>query len=218
VDIYQAIAGRHTIRDFSTQPVDPEITHRIISAGLQAPTNDHMRQWHFVVLQDLERRKALLDRVIKPVGKRGALGIINRWGLTDPVQRECYLDAIPKQYAMLMNSTCLIIPCYWQPSLLLKPKTLSDLNYFASAWACVENILLAAVAEGLQGVTRIPFEAERRVMKEFLCIREGYEIPCWIALGYPAEDAFQVTQVKVDLEDRIHIDQWEPDPEQAPAS
>ena len=90
---------------------------------------------------------------------------------------------------MLYNAGCLMLPCFRQPSPLLKPKDLSALNPFASIWCCIENILVAAAAEGIFGVTRIPFEAERKTLKQYLSIPPDYEIPCYLALGYPAETA-----------------------------
>jgi nitroreductase len=209
MDVYEAIAARKTIRDFAPREIEHELIKKIITAGFKAPTNNHMREWHFVLLQDKARRKELLDRVIHPVGKKGSIGIINRWGLTDERQREMYIEAIPRQYNMLYNAGCLMLPCFCQPAPLLKPKDLSALNPFASIWCCIENILLAAAAEGIFGVTRIPAEAERKILKEYLNIPEGYEIPCYLALGYPAETAMRASQVEISINERIHTDGWE---------
>jgi len=209
MDVYEALATRKTIRDFAPQSIDMDTARKIIAAGMQAPSNNHLREWHFILLQDYEQRKVLLDRVIKPTSTRGAIGIVNRWGLTDEKQRQVYIDAIPKQYQMLYSCGLLLIPCFLQPGILLKPKDLSALNAFASIWACIENILVAAAAEGIFGVTRIPFETERKIMKEFFGLPEGYEIPCWIALGYPAESAQRIPQVELDLHERIHLNGWQ---------
>ncbi len=208
MDVYEAMAARKTIREFSSKPIEPETVRRLIAAGFNAPSNNHMRAWHFILLDHCDRRKELLDLVIKPVGKKGAIGIVNRWQMTDEVQRNMYIEAIPRQYGMLMGAACLILPCYEQPEPLLKPKDLSALNPFASIWCVVENILIAAASEGIFGVTRIPFEKERKTIKEFLQVPGGYEIPCYIALGYPTEGAQRARQVEIDLDERIHSDQW----------
>jgi nitroreductase len=208
METYQAIANRKTIRDFSNQELDSELVKRIVAAGLAAPSNNHMREWHFVILQDKARRCELLNQVIKPVGKKGALGIINRWKLTDEYQREMYLDAIPKQYSMLADAGCLILPFFFQYTPLLKPKTLSDLNTFASIWCCIENMLVVAASEGIFGVTRIPSDSETKIIRQFLNVPDGYEIPCYLALGYPGEDAKSARQVEIDLKEKIHLDTW----------
>jgi nitroreductase len=204
----QAIQARHTIRDFSNQPVDPAIVEKIIKSGFAAPTNNHMREWHFVLLNDRDKRQALIDPVIHKLDHKGSLAVINRWGLTDTDQREMYLEAIPRQYSMLLNASVLILPIYAQPCPILKPKSLSDLNPFASIWCCIENMLVAAADEGIFGVTRIPSKEESSFIKETLHIPAHFEFPCWLALGYPAENAIRTSQVSIDLSTRIHIDSW----------
>jgi nitroreductase len=209
MNVYEAMAARKTIRDFAPREIEQGLVKKLIAAGFNAPTNNHLREWHFVLLQDKARRKELLEQVIKPMGKKGAIGIINRWGLKDKAQREMYIDAIPRQYNMLYNAGCLILPCFCQVTPLLKPKDLSALNPFASIWCCIENILVAAAAEGIFGVTRIPFEAERKTIKEYLNIPPDYEIPCYLALGYPAETANRARQIDISVDERIHTDGWE---------
>lgn len=204
MDTYDAIAARKTIRDFDGQELTPELIRKIIGAGFNAPTNNHLREWHFILLQDRERRKDLIAQLIKPVGRKGALDMVNRWQMTDEIQREMYIDGISKQYSMLLNAGALILPCFRQTSPLLKPKTLSELNAFASIWCCVENMLVAAAAEGVFGVVRIPFKVESLAFNQILGVPEDFEVPCWLALGYPAPDAKRARQVEIHLDERLH--------------
>lgn len=213
MDLYKAFNQRHTIRDFeqsngAPRPLDPSLIRKLINAGFTAATNDHMRNWHFVLLNDLDQRNQIVSEVIKPLSRKRSENIINRWGLTDPDQREMYLEGIPRQFSMLNNCGCLILPFYRQELPLLKPKDLSALNYFASIWLCIANIFNAASAEGVYGVVRIPATEESKVVKARLNIPANYEFPCWIALGYPAPDALRARQVAIDVESRIHQNQW----------
>jgi nitroreductase len=52
MDFYEVVKNRKTIRDFSDKKVGKEIIERILSAGLMAPTNDHLRNWEFVVITE----------------------------------------------------------------------------------------------------------------------------------------------------------------------
>lgn len=52
MELFEAINQRKTIRDFENEVISKEILEKIISAGLKAPTNDHMRDWQFVVVTD----------------------------------------------------------------------------------------------------------------------------------------------------------------------
>lgn len=45
---------------------------RILEAGLKAPTNDHLRQWGFVVLRDARSIETALGQVGENAGRVGA--------------------------------------------------------------------------------------------------------------------------------------------------
>jgi len=208
MDVYEAIASRQTIRDFAAREIPMELLCRLIDAGLKAPSNDHLRRWEFVIIQDRARRSALIQSIRAPQDTQGATNLVNEWGLVEQSQREMYIDAIPKQHAMLLDAGALVIPCFYTSGPLLQPETLSALNSFASIWCCIENILVAAASEGIYGVTRIPFEEERNNLRRHLNIPQGYEVPCYLALGYPKGGAKRMKQHEIRLEDKIHLNGW----------
>jgi nitroreductase len=208
MDIYQAIETRRTIRDFEDRAIENDTLEKILDAGLKAPTNDHMRSWEFIVVSDKNVRAAIIEKIPKTVSVRQIEGIFKSWGLDDKIQQSCYMDAIPKQYKMLYNAGALILPFFKQSSPLLKPKTLSDLNAIVSMWCCLENILLAAASEGIFGVTRIPLGNEAEHIREVVHYPENYVLPCYLALGYPLENATRVKQYEFRSKDRIHMNTW----------
>jgi len=128
--------------------------------------------------------------------------------MTDKEQKDMYLDAMPKQQSMIYNAGCLILPFFRKDTPLLQPKTLSSLNSFASVWCCIENILLAAASEGILGVTRIPFCNETEHIKKIIGHPDNYVLPCYLALGYPAEDAKIIMQKEISAKDRMHLNKW----------
>jgi nitroreductase len=207
MEIYDAIKARRTVRDFEDRPIEQDVLRRIIEAGLAAPTNNHMREWEFIILPEKrDRLKAV--QMVRDRELKEAVDIVDQWGLIDNSQRNMYIDAIPKQHRMLVEAGCLIIPLFRQYEPLLKPGSLSSLNSFASIWCCIENMLLTAVGEGIQGVTRIPFDEEIGYIKTVLNVPEGYEIPCYLALGYPAAKQPQIRQHPVDADSKIHLNRW----------
>ena len=120
-----------------------------------------------------------------------------------------FADALPKQQKMLMQSSLLIIPFFRQQTQpLLKPAEQSSLNYFASAWCALENMLLAATAEGLGTVFHIPVSDEAEKIKQIVNTPEGYEFTCLLTMGYPTENAFLPKQKEIHIEERIHTDVW----------
>lgn len=208
MDVYEAISKRKTIRDFAPIKIPQEVVERLLSAGLQAPSNDHLRHWEFILVQEREQREKLVSKIHPPQTQKGAAALVKRMQLSDDNQQEMYRQAIPKQQAMLLDAALLVIPCFQPSGELLKPETLSSLNCFASIWCCIENILIAAASEGIFGVTRIPFETERAHLHKVLRIPGEYEVPCYLALGYPAENARRAVQIPVNVKDKLHRDSW----------
>ena len=209
MDIYEAIEKRRTIREFQNKSIPDDIIKKILSAGLKAPTNNHLREWEFVIVNDKQQRANILD-VQDLTDYNECEKFMDNYGMTDSDQRGMYHIAMPKQFSMLYNSGCLILPFFRVKEPLLKPSCLSSLNDFASIWCCIENILLAATAEGIFGVTRIPLpnDKEWEHLKNTINYPDDYVMPCYIALGYPSEDAKIPVQKKINIEDRIHINKW----------
>jgi nitroreductase len=67
MEFFEVVNKRRTIRDFENEVISKEIIEKIISAGLKAPTNDHMRDWQFVVITDKEVTVKLLECIPKGI-------------------------------------------------------------------------------------------------------------------------------------------------------
>lgn len=208
MELYEAIDKRRTIRDFVNAPIDDEVIERIVAAGMKAPTNDHMRDWHFIVIKDRSVLSRLIERIPMQVSQGEVSAILRDWALNDPCQQDAYRDAIPKQYRMLADASCVIIPLLRQKTDVMHPRNLSDLNGLASIWCCIENIFLAATAEEYACTLRIPLGDEAEWAREALGFPREYLMPCYIAVGKPAQDAAYVKQLPYALDERIHKNGW----------
>lgn len=208
MELYKAINERRTVRDLQDKEIPADIIQRIINAGLKAPTNDHLRNWEFVVITDPEEKARTIGKIPKTISKNAVNSFIKSCKMTDLTQIDMYTNGVPKQYTMLYHSGCLILPFFKQSHPLLQPESLSSLNSFASIWCCIENILLAATAEGLCAAFRIPFDKEIPYIKEVIGHPDDYYMPCYIALGYPKENASINAQHQFDAKDKIHINCW----------
>lgn len=81
MEFYDVVNTRRTIRDFTEEPVETDIVKRILSAGLKAPTNDHMRNWEFVVVTDKQK----IASIIHLIPKRDAINM-QSWRFSDECQ------------------------------------------------------------------------------------------------------------------------------------
>lgn len=208
MEFYDVINSRRTIRDFENVSIDNEIIHRIIAAGMKAPTNDHMRDWHFIIIKDKNVIGKLFSIIPEKWTDEEVDAVLKDWNLTDTCQQSAYKDAIPKQYQMLTEASCIIVPLFKQKTDILHPDNLSHLNGFASIWCCIENMFLAAPAEGYACTLRIPLGNEGVWSRKVLNYPEEYLMPCFIGVGKPKEGAVINKQKEYSLQERIHNDVW----------
>ncbi len=206
MDFYEVVNTRKTIRDFENETISADILEKVISAAFKAPTNDHMRDWHFIIISDKKITAKLLDIIPREISDEDMDLLIKDWNLSDSLQQECYRDAVPKQYRMLFDASAIIIPLLKQKTDILNPENISHLNGFASIWCSIENIFLAATAEGYGCNLRIPLGSENDHAREVLGFPEDYLMPCFIGIGKPRKNISSIKQKEIDLKERIH---WE---------
>ncbi|MEA1984080.1 MAG: nitroreductase family protein [Euryarchaeota archaeon] len=101
---------------------------------------------------------------------------------------------IPPQKTALETAPVLIVVCY---------NSELGADALASTYACIENMLLAATAEGLGTVT-VTFHGKK--LRTLLDIPEDIEVATVMPLGYPAENPTKPPRVPVT--EKIHIDKF----------
>ena len=208
MEFYKALEKRRTIRDFENEAISSEVIERIINAGLQAPTNDHMRDWHYIVIRDKNTVVKLLDIIPKGISDEDMELLIKDWNLNDNEQQDAYKDAVPKQHKMLMDASVVVIPLLKQKTDILHPDNISHLNGFASIWCSIENIFLDSTAEGYGCTLRIPLGNEAEYAKNVLDFPDDYFMPCFIGIGKPKKNAPVIKQKVIDTKERIHWNKW----------
>lgn len=204
MDFYEVIEKRRTVRDFESGTISTEVLERIITAALKAPTNDHMRDWHYIIIQDKNVISRLLDMISKGISDEDMDLLIKNWNLSDSLQQECYRNAVPKQYRMLFDASAIVIPLLKQKVDILHPDNISHLNGFASIWCSIENLFLAATAEGYACNLRVPLGNESEHAKTVLEYPDDYFMPCFIGIGIPKKDTPVIKQKVIDITERIH--------------
>ena len=208
MEFFEAIEKRRTIRDFENVRIPDDVVQKIIGAGFKAPTNDHMRDWHFIVIDDRKKVMELLELIPEEFSDESLEQLFVDWNLNDIDQQNCYRNAVPKQHRMLADASVVIIPLFRQKVDLLHPENLSHLNGFASIWCCIENIFLAATAEGYACNLRIPLGNEGEYARKVLGFPEDYLMPCFIGMGKTAANAKIIRQKEISVESRIHKNIW----------
>lgn len=141
-----------------------------------------------------------LAKIVKPYPCR----------ITDPKspQQEMFKIAYPRQRSMIEESSCVVLPYF---KIKYDPKDSRNdygLMDYGAAWTLVENILLAATAEGLGSVVHIPVKKEPEQIREFMKVPAGYYLPTLIMLGYAVKNAELPAQVKATAENKVRWNKW----------
>jgi len=166
VELYEAIEKRRSIRKFKSPPTQEQLP-RVLRAGGLAPSAFNRQGWDVVIVDD----PGLIEK-IADIKYR-----LNR-GLGSAVEGSIEDHAL-RQKAAFVNSTLLMV--YHRLG-----KNERESRYDAgSAWLLMENICLAAVAEGL-GTRILSFWdwAEEEV-NSLLQVPEGKKQVSAINIGVP---------------------------------
>ena len=199
MEFYQVIDNRHSIRQFEDKEIPRDVLERILNAGLKALSSNHQRRWELVTLTD----KTIihdLAQIVHPYPCR----------ITEPKtpQQEMFKIAYPRQRSMIEECACVVLPFFKQKYPMTEEKNGYGLMDYGATWALVENMLLAATAEGLGSVVHIPVKKEPEQIKEFLKIPDSWYLPTLVILGYASPDAETPAQVKATVENKVHWNKW----------
>ena len=207
MELYEAINKRKTTREFLDTEVDFEVIKRILEAGNKAPTWNHNRNWQYIVLRTDEEKEYAFSEAKAIADKFDAERYLNMprpYPIT--LGQKMYGYAMPRQYTMLKEAPYVIIPLF--KSKERNGEYVSKLNPFATIWCVIENIFLAATAEGLSCSMRIPLNQEHDTVKKRLKVPPSYMIPVFIGIGYANPKEPQLEQYNPDIDKQIRFGRW----------
>lgn len=61
MEVSDAIRLRRSVRAYDPKPVPEDVLNRVLEAGRISPSASNYQPWHFIVVRDPDRRKALSD-------------------------------------------------------------------------------------------------------------------------------------------------------------
>ncbi|HIT50199.1 MAG TPA: nitroreductase family protein [Candidatus Pelethenecus faecipullorum] len=207
MEFYEAVEKRRTVRAFLDQEVDFEVIQRILEAGNKAPTWNHNRNWSYIILKTDEEKEYAFDYAKKIADRFDAEKYLHAprpYPIT--LGQKMYAYAMPRQYSMLKDAPYVIIPVFRAKE--LNGEYVSKLNPFSTIWCVIENIFLAATAEGLACSMRIPLNEEHDLVKEKLNVPPTYKIPVFIGIGYADPNEKVLEQYQPEIDKQLHFGKW----------
>jgi nitroreductase len=165
MDAIKNILTRHSVAKVKPDPIPRELIEKLLRAAVQAPNHYRVRPWRFVVMTG-KSREALGEVMAQSLKKH------------NPDLPDSGLDI---ERAKPLRAPVLIAVAVDKPS---EAKVLEIENICAVA-AAVENLLLAAHAEGLGAMWRTGPAARDPEVKKFLGLEPDQQLLAFVYIGYP---------------------------------
>jgi len=153
MDLFQAIAGRTSIRRFKDQPVPDEDIRKILDAGRLAPSANNTQPWSFLVIKD----RALLGKMAEAVRQQ----VDRMTPFAESEKQAQRLEAYKGTYYTFFEKAPAVIAVFAEGYDAATNQLLARMGYSAddilrlrpnpglqSVAAAIEHILLAAHALG----------------------------------------------------------------------
>ena len=163
MEMYEAMGKRRTIRIFKKKASEEQLK-KIILVGTQAPSAGNSQPWEFIIIDD----QKIIDQIAE---------LKHQLSLTMPPRAGEGQDKIHEralgQKKSFENASAVAI-CHQKEAA-------------ASAWLCIENMSLAAVANGLGSGIVVFWGEQEKEVKKILGIPEDYELAAVLKIGEPGE-------------------------------
>lgn len=200
MDAYHAIVERRSLRQLDARPVPRALIDKLLRAGCLAPAPHHTLPWRFVVLESAESRRRLTD----------AMGAAWRRDLDrDGVSPQKIEALLAQSRRQIEDAPALVLGCLVAEGLRRWP----DERRRRAEWGmaqqsmggALENIMVAAHAEGLASYwISAPLFCPEAV-RDALDLPAAYEAQALIVLGYPAPGVTQRPRPEPDISALVQI-------------
>jgi nitroreductase len=172
VDTYDAIMHRHSVRAFTTAPVDREVLERMLRAAMAAPSAMNAQPWQFYVATGATRER---------IGAAMAQSTVHLKDYIDVLPPE-RIEAAERFYASLGGA-----PVVVALSIPGGDEGMDRTHDLVAAGCAIENLLLAACAEGLGCChLTVPLWVMDE-MRGILSVPDGRELISLVIVGHPEE-------------------------------
>ena len=202
-DIYEVMQTQRAIRRWTDEPVDREVIERIIQAGCWAPSGSNSQPWGFLVVTDDDIRERLATAIREMFSSRFNGDMPNPDEIEDPTTRRMMRGAF-NLFDNFAAAPVWIIPCMRTD--LYQARSADSLLAGSSIYPSIQNMMLAARAEGLGTVLTTPQDGIMDELRAELSIPDNALPVAIIPMGHPSANFGPVTRKP--LAEVLHWNGW----------
>lgn len=183
IGLFEALHTMRAMRRLKPDPVPDALIHKIIAAGLCAPSGGDAQHWRFIVVKDPEIKKQLQLRYKKALDQ-----LLPRYRAAPPppgkseAQKHRMFDAVVYLTEHFHEAPVLIVCCLVGD--MAKAIGLPKMSG-ASIYPAVQNMLLAARGLGLGSTLTTRHLLFEKEVNEVLGLPENAETFAILPIGYP---------------------------------
>jgi len=201
MNVYEAIEKRRTIRSFK-QGISEEQLRKLLLASVKAPSGSNIQPWEFIIIDDSK----IVEQIAEYKYQQTLKMRIDQMVLDDPgIIEQIYeqtlelpsLQRMKTQKNSYLNSTVIAVCNMKGHGIGRKPWM--NIENIASTWMCIENMALAATADGLGIQISILREEHKIAAEKLLGIPENYELATMVLIGVKGEEPGERRRVRPDF-------------------
>lgn len=207
-EFFDLVGNVRAMRRLKPDPVPISLIHKVLNAGVQAPSGQNTQPWSFVLLGESEGKQWFAEHYAKAMEDRFGLPI-------DPARRADMkigrqLKALFYQIDHLHEAPYILLVCGkrdWPFKVAEADRVgLAPPNYGA-VYPCVQNILLACRAVELGAALTTMHQVFEDELHAHFGIPEEYGVVVSMPIGWPMGRFGPVTRTPA--EEMTHYDRWQ---------
>ena len=190
MDLFEALETTRAIRRFTDAPVTDEEMRTCIRSATQAPSGGNIQPWQFLVVRDVEAKRAIADvyrraydryepalmRLRPPARSPEEEASFQRMARASRHLAE-HLGEVPVLVLVLMPNISMTLEDDQGPLDVGTP--------FASVYPAVQNLMLAARGLGIGTTLTTVYRIYQDEVRAICAIPERYEVVALVPMGRP---------------------------------
>ncbi len=208
--LYSILSTTRSIRRISTEPIDPEVLNRVLQAAVWAPSGGNRQPWRIIAVRDRAVKQQLSDIYSAEWANYVELNMKRVAGQPDSVVEQLRQGlAIGTHLAENLADVPVVAMFVHDPrEVFVTDDKLGRTSVVggASLYPAVQNLLLAARAEGLGGVLTTLISAREPQVRALLELPEPWGVYAMVPLGHPVGNHGPLRRAP--LEAMVKFDKW----------